>query len=143
VASAQKGSDGKLYAPMIDIKTGKTEYMSPQDLADTVLAFPGEMRKNTPYVDAMVKGVTQRVPREQVQFEMPHMENSFSPLTNMIPGKSALKGQRSSMGARYLAQALPLLKRESPLVQAGMPGQHMNRSFEDEYGKSMGAVYSE
>jgi DNA-directed RNA polymerase subunit beta len=58
----------------------------------------------------------------------------------MIPGKSALKGQRMSMGSRYLAQALPMIHREAPLLQSAMPGRHLEHSFEDEFGTHMGAI---
>lgn len=146
----RKGDDGRLYAPFIDVKTGEMNYYSPQQIADMTFAFPGEMRSNEPYVAAMVKGKTRYVPRETVQLEMPHMEHAFSPLSNMIPYKSAVKGQRTSMGARFLAQALPLIQREAPLVQSGLPhypgdppaiqrGQS-EKSFEDIFGTFMGAV---
>ncbi len=141
--ATKKGSDGKMYAEILNPKTGKLEYKAPQDIADYVVAFPGELQKNKPYVAAMAKGQTVYVPRDQVQYAMPHAENWFSPLTNMIPMKSGLKGQRASMGARFLSQALSLTSREAPLVQSGMPGKHMDRSFEDEYGTGLGAVRAE
>jgi DNA-directed RNA polymerase subunit beta len=138
--AARKGDDGRMYSPFVDIKTGKTEYRSPQDITDSVVAFPGEMAKNKPYVAAMSGGQTKFVPREKVEYELPHMENAFSPLANMIPVKSALKGQRMAMGSRYLAQAVPLTDREAPLLQGAMPGRHLDKSFEDEYGRHMGAI---
>lgn len=142
-STVRKGKNGKLYAPFIDVKTGQKVYKSPQDIAESVIAFPGELRKGEPFVAVIEKGMTKFVPREKVDYEMPHMENAFSPLSNMVPLKSALKGQRMSMGARFISQALPLINREAPLVQAGMPNQNMIRSFEEEYGKQMGAVIAE
>jgi DNA-directed RNA polymerase beta subunit len=138
--AARKGADGRIYAPFTDVKSGQTKYLSPQDVADIAVAFPGELEKKKPYVAAMVGGTTRFVPRNAVSYVLPHFENAFSPLANMIPGKSGLKGQRMAMGSRYLAQALPMVNRESPYLQAAMPGQHMQHSFEDEYGKHMGAV---
>jgi DNA-directed RNA polymerase beta subunit len=138
--AARKGSDGRIYAPFTDAKNGRTVYKSPQEIADVAVSFPGELAKGKDWVAAMQGGTTKYVRRDSVAFEMPHFENAFSPLANMIPGKSALKGQRMAMGSRYLAQALPMLHREAPYLQSAMPGQHMTHSFEDEYGKHMGAV---
>lgn len=140
---ARKGTDGKLYTPMVNLKTGTTEYMTPQQLVNTPFAFPGELEKGKPYVAAMIGGATRFIDRDKVTHALPHMENAFSPLANLIPGKSSLKGQRMSMGARFYAQALPLVHREAPLFQSGMPGKHMQRSYEDEYGKYVGAIRSD
>ena len=79
------------------------------------------------------------VPREEVTYEIPTMEDTFSPLGNMIPMKSMVKGQRAVMAARMLTQALPLIGAEAPLVQSGMPGE-TDRSFEEEYASHLGAV---
>jgi len=151
-SAIKKGSDGKIYAPMIDVKTGRLKYYSPHDLADMTLAFPTEMRTGKPVVAAISKGQVMYVPREEVQVELPHMEQAFSPLSNMIPMKSGVKGQRTSMGARFLTQALPLVNREAPLVQAGIVpteeerillGKGMSaKSYEEKFGKYMGAVHA-
>jgi hypothetical protein len=78
--AARKGKDGRIYAPFTDVKTGRTTYKSPQDVADVAVAFPGEMAKGKSYVAAMQGGATRFIPRDQVAFEMPHFENAFSPL---------------------------------------------------------------
>ncbi len=134
----KKGDDGNLYAAFNDIKTGKVVYKTPQEVSDLVVAFPNELNKDKPLVAAMVNGKTKFVPREDVDYEVPSMEGTFSPLANMIPGKSGTKGQRVAMGSRFLAQALPLLDAESPNVQSTVPGT--DYSFEYMYGKQMGAV---
>lgn len=136
--AAVKGSDGRIYTPVID-KNGQQVYKSPQELADSVLAFPNEMVTNNPYVPALSKGKVRMVPRESVDFEVPDMESTFSPLGNMIPLKSMVKGQRAVMAARMLTQAMPIRGAEAPLVQSGIPGQP-GRSFEDEYSTHMGAL---
>jgi DNA-directed RNA polymerase beta subunit len=140
--AARKGSDGRIYAPFMDVRSGKNVYKSPQDLTDKVVAFPGEMAKGEPYVAAQARGTTRFVPRDKVDFELPHFENAFSPLANMIPLKSAVKGQRMAMGSRYLAQALPLVSRESPFVQTGVPGSNGERSYEEEFAHHLGAVHA-
>lgn len=137
----QKGTDGRLYAPFRDPKRNRVVYRSPQELADLTVAFPGELESDKPMVSAMNKGKLRFVPRNQVDLVLPTMENAFSPLSNMVPMKSAVKGQRVSMGARMLSQALPLMNAEAPYVQAAAPiGARGSVSFEQLYGAQMGAV---
>lgn len=139
----QKGTDGRLYAPFHDPRRGRTVYRSPQELSDLVVAFPGELETGRPMVAAMSRGKLRYVPRNQIDLVLPTMENAFSPLSNMVPMKSAVKGQRVSMGARMLSQALPLMTAEAPLVQSAAPipsppGEKI--SFEQLYGQRMGPV---
>jgi DNA-directed RNA polymerase subunit beta len=135
---AVKGSDGQLYMQVRDTQTGKMVYKSPQDLADATLAIPGQ-DPDLPMVVGMVNGKMEYVDRKDAQYELPRMENAFSPLANMIPMKSMTQGQRVVMGSRMLTQALPLVEPEAPLVQGALPDED-GKSFEEEYGKHMGAV---
>ncbi len=137
--SVRKGNDGKIYAPFRDVKTGKTVYKSPQDVADLAIAFPGEMAREGKRVWAMYRGKEKAVLKKDVNLEMEHFENAFSSLGNMIPLKSTTKGQRMAMASRMLTQAVPLTNPEAPLVQSGVPGEP-GKSFESLYGKHMGAV---
>jgi len=139
---AKKGSDGRIYTPFTDVKTGQMVYRSPQDVADMTLAFPGEMEKGKPLVAAMVGSKTRYVPRDQVNLIMPHAEHWFSPINNMVPMKSAVQGQRASMASRFITQALPVKDAESPFVRGQVPGA-VGRSFEEHYGHQVGAVFGE
>lgn len=141
--TTRKGPKGQILSPLINPKTGQQEYKSPQDIADLTVAFPGpEWENGEPLVPAQVKGKTRYVPRDKVDMVHPHAENWFSPLNNMVPNKATIKGQRASMASRFIAQALPLAKAESPLVRSAVPGTNGERSFEEEYGKHMGAVHA-
>lgn len=135
---ARKGKDGRLYTQVRN-REGQVVWKSPQDLADTVLAFPEEMNSREPFVTALSGGRMRVVPRESVDYEVPRMESAFSPLGNMVPMKSSVKGQRAVMAARMLTQALPLVGAEAPWVQAGMP-DNPERSYEQEYADRMGAL---
>lgn len=137
-AAARKGSDGRVYAPFTDPKTGQTVYKSPQDVSDAVLAFPGELEGSEPLVRAMVKGKTRYVPREEVELVLPQAEHWFNPITNLVTFKSASKGQRVSMGSRFLTQALPLSRAEAPLVRMKAPGSE--ETYPERYGKFAGAI---
>jgi len=138
---AVKGEDGQLYTPVKTLD-GQTVYKSPRDFADSVVAFPNEMNKDQDFVRALVRGKVRTVNKSQVDFEVPDMEDTFSPLGNMIPMKSMVKGQRAVMAARMLTQAMPLDGAEAPLVQSGMPGVE-GRSFEQEYADKMGALHAD
>jgi DNA-directed RNA polymerase subunit beta len=139
---ALKGADGKIYTQVKNLKTGESEYKSPQDIADMPLAFPGEDSSDLPTMAAIVNGKMKYVPRDQVQYMLPHMDASFSSLSNMVPLKSMMKGHRVIMGSRMFTQALPLVGAEAPLIQSGVHGTP-DRSYEDEMGKHMGAIHSD
>lgn len=138
---ARKGADGKIYTPFIDARTGQRVWKSPQEIADLTVAFPGEMYQGKQFVVAVVRGKTRFVRPDQVDLVMPHFEYAFSPMTNLVPLKSATKGQRVAMGSRFITQALPVHEPEAPLVRNAVPGRP-NYSFEEYYGKYMGAVFA-
>ena len=137
--SVKKGADGKIYAPFLDARTGETVYRSPQETADLAIALPGEMAKSGDWVWAIDRGRLRQTPKNRVALALPQFENAFSPLANLIPFKSASKGQRMAMGARMLTQALALGRPEAPLVQSGIPGEK-DRSYEQKYGAHVGAI---
>ena len=136
---AMKGEDGKIYTPVIDMKTGQTTYKTPQELSDIPLVFPGEEKHDLPMVSALVGGKIKYVPRDQAQYSLPNMDNTFSSLSNMVPMKTMIKGHRVIMGARMFTQALPLVNAEAPLVQSAQASNH-GSSYEDDMGEKLGAV---
>ena len=135
----KKGDDGKLYAEFLDNRTGQTVHKSPQDIAKLTVAFPKQLEGPGKRAWAVRGGKLVSVPKNEVDLVLPHFENAFTPLSNLIPMKSAIKGQRASMTSRFLTQALPLVGAESPLVQSGIPG---GGSFERSYGEKLGAVFA-
>lgn len=137
-SAVKKGRDGRVYAPFVNPKTGKTVWRSPQDVADLAIAFPGEMAREAKRCFAMQGGRIRAVPKQAVDLVMPHFERAFSPLGNMVPLKSMVKGQRMAMASRMMTQALPLVEPEAPLVQSGDPDGP--DSFEHRYGNVMGAI---
>jgi hypothetical protein len=137
--NSRKGKDGQIRTLFRD-KKGKEVWKTPQEVADSVIALPGELERGDPYVTAMQNGREDWFPRNKVDFSMPRMEGGFSPLGNMIPLISMVKGQRVAMASRMLTQALPLKGGEAPLVQAAMPGTKGKRSYEDEYSSKLGSL---
>jgi DNA-directed RNA polymerase subunit beta len=126
--------------PVKDAETGKTEYKTPQELADMPLMFPGEEKSDMPMVAALVNGKIKYVPRKDAKYTVPNMDNTFSSLTNMVPMKAMVKGQRVIMGSRMFTQALPLENAESPFVQSAKFDSDGSVSHEDEMGEKLGAI---
>jgi DNA-directed RNA polymerase subunit beta len=141
----RKGDDGTLYAPFIDPKTGNKVYKNPADLADATIGFPGALtaRRNwgKKRVAVMAAGKISQAKKRDIDLVMPDFEDAFSPLSNLVPMKSGVKGQRIAMASRMLTQALPLEGAEAPLVRGEVPGKP-GRSFEEEYAPHMAAVFS-
>lgn len=135
-----KGDDGRIYSRFINQHTGKIEWKSPQDLADAVVAFPGELESGEDFVRAQHAGKLKYVPKNKVDYQLVHMTEAFGPLSSLVPLKPAAFGQRVSMGARMITQALPVTDPEAPLVQSGIPGTE--ESYESVLGEDMGAVKS-
>lgn len=136
---AMKGKDGKIYTPVVDLKTGQTEYKTPQELADIPLVFPGEEKTDLPMSAALVNGKIKYIPKADARYSVPNMDSTFAGLTNMVPLKSMVKGQRVIMGARMFTQALPLTNAEAPFVQSAT-AENDKVSHEDLMGERMGTV---
>ena len=90
-------------------------------------------------VSALVNGKFTYVPKNKAQYLVPNMDDTFSSLTNMVPMKSMVKGQRVIMGSRMFTQALPLENAESPLVQSAR-NDAPDLSHEDDMGEKLGAI---
>lgn len=116
-ANVRKGPNGDIFTRIIDVKTGKPKWANPEEISDGIVAFPGELDDPTnDMVRVLRDGRLDYADRSEVTHAYPDMEEAFNPLTQLIPYKSADKANRSSMGARMTAQAVPLTRRESPLV---------------------------
>jgi len=135
------GADKQIYAPLRDARTGKLVFKSPRDLADATVAFPNAHLSDDPQVPVIRDGKMTYAPKHEIDYIVPSMEQTFSPLTNLVPLKSAAKAHRSSMGARMITQSLALANPEAPLVRTEVPNQP-GRSFEELFGRHVGAVFA-
>lgn len=147
-----KGPNNTLYAPVRDAE-GDMVYKSAAELAEGILAMPGELQSDRQYVSAIRDGKLVNVHRAKVDYELPQMDHTFSPMANLVPIKSAVKGQRLVMASRMLQQALPLIGAEAPFVRGGdvdTPNiMDLNGiddrvgskgSYEEKYASHLGAV---
>lgn len=108
----------------INVRTGKTELLSPQEAYQKVVAFPDEgTLKNGKVVffdndiRAHKHGKLGQYQPHQVDYILPTHAGLFSYSTNLIPFLHSDQGNRAAMAAKMLGQAVPLVDREAPLVQ--------------------------
>lgn len=135
-----RGSDGHFYTSMRNPRTGQPELVSAAQAAASVVAFPGEMAKDSEKVRAMVRSrQVQYVNRNEVDFELPKTSQMFTASSNMTPMVSGIKGGRLLMGAKYVIQSLPLQNPEAPLVQ-NLVGDDSDESFDEKLGIRVGAL---
>ena len=137
---ARKGKDGKLYSQFRDVRTGNLVYRTPQDVSDLTVAFPGAMNEPGKRVAAMKQGRMTYALKSEIDLELPAMEEAFNQLSNIIPMKSQVKGQRLVMASRMTTQALPIVDAEAPLVQSAIPGTDGKQSYEELYSTAMGTL---
>ena len=137
-----KGPDNQIYTPLRSAKTGKISYYSARELSDKTIGFPGSALESEGqvWVPAIRSGKMEYVRPEEVDLYPVNFEASFSPLSNLVPLKSAMRAHRAAMGARMLTQALPLEKGEAPFVRNAVPDTNEKLSFEDFYSNAVGVV---
>ena len=138
--NALRDDKGNLYFRAKNVKSGKSETIPITDLFNKVITFPGELERGESYVRAIVGNQHVIVPRRMVDYVVPHAEALYSPLSNLVPMKHASYPQRVSMGARMIAQAVPLVEPDVPLVQSLNP--ESGKSYYEEYGYRVGALKS-
>ncbi len=87
-------------------------------------------------------GKISKVPsKEKVDFKFPAGSDFFSSITNLIPNLGSVSGSRVLIGDKATVQAVPLLNRESPLVQTS--AVRHSSTFEEEIGKNHLSVLSD
>lgn len=127
--AAFKDDAGNLYALMNDARTRKPIHVPTTVLARSTVAFPGQEHRKQ--LDA-VRGIdVVSVPKNEVDYEIPDPTYMFGPSTALVPLLNGMQANRAIMGSKFQTQALPLIDREAPLVQAAAPrkGQSMEREI--------------
>ena len=92
---------------------------------------------------ALKDGIIQEVPDDELDVELPSHTAFFGSHVNLIPLQSAVQGPRLFYGARFQNQAMPIENPEAPLVQNAIPDDPEGRSFDQHYGRAMGAVHAD
>lgn len=127
--TALKDEKGNLYSIMKNMRTGKIEPVSAQVLARSIVAFPEQEHRT--HLDAISGSQVISVPKHQVDYMVADTSHMFSPMSGLIPFINSMQGNRAIMGSKFQTQALPLVDREAPLVQAHgpRPGISMEREM--------------
>jgi len=120
---------GNLYSLMKDIRSGKMTHVPATTLAKSTVAFSGQEHRSR--LDAVRGRDVVSVARKDVDYELPNAAYMFGPTTAMVPLIDGMQGNRTIMGSKFQTQALPLLEREAPYVQAAAPrkGESMEREI--------------
>lgn len=129
----------KVEIPLINVKTGKVQYLDPGKINDSVVALSDSVKKVgnkfVPKVGSTVLASAKGnelldVPMKDVQYVVPKSSQMFSIATNMVPFISSDSPNRATMAGRHMEQAIPLKDPEPPLVQSILG----KRSFDELVG---------
>lgn len=135
-----KGKDKQIYGEFRHPQSGKLFYLRPEDVADKAVAFPGEMKKTGDTAVVMQHGKIQRVPKAEVDYEVPSFGHMMSSHTNLNPMPTAVQAGRQFYGAKFWSQYLPMTEGETPLVDSLTPDG--KQTFSEYYGRKVGALNS-
>lgn len=121
-----------LMRTVYDTHTGKMVQASPVDIARGGIAFADQYKtsragKREP-VSAKITAITpsgkiERVHHSKIRYVLASPTDAFSLTTNAIPFLHANSANRMLMADRHMEQAVPLVDREVPLVQADIHGK--------------------
>lgn len=117
---AHRDAQGNLYGVFKDAKTGKVEPVSVMTLARATVAFPGQEHEKG-NVDALRGNDVVSVPKREVDYYLIDPTHQFAPSVALVPFLNGMQGNRAIMGSKFQTQALPLLERDVPFVQATAP----------------------
>lgn len=84
----------------------------------------------------------QEVPDSEVEYELMSPSRLFGTSASVVPLQSNAQATRLFYASRFVEQAMPLVNRETPLVQSLDPEDVDGKSFEDKFGGRVGARYN-
>lgn len=127
---AGRDDDGYLYSKLKNAKTGEVEWVPARNMKKLNIAFPmQDIKKGN--VDVLSKGRVAKVKPKDVDYQMSSVQNMYTASTNMVPFLDSTQGNRIIMGSKMVGQAVPLVEREPPLVQASAVEEEGKSSMED------------
>ena len=115
------------HIQLYNIKTGKTELVSPLTFVQSNVILPDQVKweggKPTPRSDR----VKMSGPKNEIvegkfgdaHYIMKFPSQMFNITSNLIPFLANTSGNRAGMASRHIEQAISLVHREAPLVQVG------------------------
>jgi len=163
IATPESGKVGVTLPLAVDIKkhgddikksiitpTGESRFLTPLEVSKLTLGFPdqwewvnGKPKAKASIVKAMSEGQVQEVPSKKIDGWIQNTWSIFSWPTNLIPFMQSDDAVRASFGAKMGAQAIPLDKTESPLIESKIYGSKENISFEQAIGRYLAPMVPE
>ena len=134
--------DGRdVRTPVINVKTGKEELLTPRELYMKTVAFPDEARiqgNKVTFKSSTVKaqrlGKLETMKPSAVEYVLPTHTTLFSYSTNLVPFLQSDQGNRAAMASKMLGQAIPLVDREAPYVQTELaPGKTFHEAIGQQF----------
>jgi len=126
---AHRDDAGNLYGRYWNPRTEKSEIVPVTKLARSTIGHAGE-RDSKGMIEAIRGNDNVLVPRSEVDYFIENPTHMFSPAVALVPLLNGMQGNRAIRGSKFQTQALPLLEREVPYVQAQAP--RGDRSMERE-----------
>jgi DNA-directed RNA polymerase beta subunit len=128
---ARRDAQGNMYAPVKDVKSGRSIFLKAGDMAKAIVAFPGESLAPGKLVDVMKNGQVTRVASSDVTHQIEHVADKYGATSNLLPFIYGIQGNRVLMASKHQGQALPLVHREAPLVQVASwnPGKSVEQEM--------------
>ena len=114
--NAHRDKEGNLYTPVMDT-SGKIVYLSVGEMMSSVIGFSDGKESKDKMVPSQDHGEMKLVPKNKVQYWIPHASSMYTVTTNLIPFLNSNHPGRLTMAGKALPQALSLVNREEPLVQ--------------------------
>jgi DNA-directed RNA polymerase beta subunit len=114
--NSHRDKNGTLYTSVLDNK-GEKKYLSVSEMMSSVIGFSDKRTTSDKTVEAQDHGEMRSVPRNKVEYWIPHASSIYTVTTNLIPFLNSNHPGRLTMAGKSLPQALSLVNREEPLVQ--------------------------
>ena len=130
-----------LATKVYDVRTGGTAEITPRELVQSVIAFPGQYDPSTKKfktqdVKVMANKRVTTVKANQVQYAMMSPKAMFGTSTNMIPFLPNDQGNRAMMAAKMQEQAISLKEGGAPCTERHRQGQ----TYEKVLGESQAII---
>lgn len=121
-SAALRDGEGKLYANMINVKTGKPEAVSAIDIPKKIIGVitPAKFKEAKGKISAFIRGVPGEIEKDKVEYII-SPRNLHTEGVKVIPLRQNFSPHRLLLGYKFTTQALPLTEPDVPLVVPHVP----------------------
>ena len=114
-SAVRKGRNGKILAPMTELKTGQQKYLSAQEMEEATVTTADQLFKPTKRILGLRGGKMDYYPKDEITHVNENFNDAFSPLAHFVPRSPSMKAQRMSMGSRMsvAGETVVMIRRHS------------------------------